>query len=89
MDKLILNIYHGNFEALERPFDADSRENLAMSRLEDLENRITETIPAEYHALLSEYHNAFMEVVDAVAEEDFLEGYRMGVQMMIAAWPKE
>ena len=89
MNKLILNIYHGNLEALERPLDADSKENLAMSRLEDLENRITEAVPVEYHALLSEYHNAFMEVVDAVAEEDFLEGYRMGVQMMIAAWPKE
>ena len=89
MNKLILNIYHGNLEALERPFDADSKENLAMSRLEDLENRITEAVPVEYHALLSEYHNAFMEVVDAVAEEDFLEGYRMGVQMMLAAWPNE
>lgn len=89
MDKLILDIYHRNFEALEKPFRTDARENLAMSHLEDLENRILEAIPAEYHALLSNYHNAFMEVVDAVAEEDFLEGYRMGVQLMIAAWPKE
>ena len=88
MNKLILDIYHRNFEALEKPFRADARENLAMSHLEDLEKRIMKTIPSEYHALFSEYHNAFMEVVDAVAEEDFLEGYRMGVQMMLAAWPK-
>ena len=89
MNKLILDIYHRNFEALEKPFRSDARENLALTRLEDFENKIRDMLPAEYHALLSDYHNAFMEAADAVAEEDFLEGYRMGVQMMLAAWPNE
>ena len=89
MNKLILDIYHRNFEALEKAFIADTRENYALSRLENMEEEIKKAIPEEYHALLSNHHNAFMEVVDAIAEEDFLEGYRMGVQMIIAAWPEK
>ena len=89
MKKFILDLYHRNFEALEKAFISDTRENHALSRLEYMEEEMKKAIPEEYHALLSNYHNAFMEVVDAIAEEDFLEGYRMGVQMMIAAWPKE
>jgi len=89
VNKFILDIYHRDIEALENPFQVEVRENLAMSQLEELESKIKQVIPQEYHVLLSDYHNAFMKVVDAVAEEDFLEGYRMGVHMMLAAWPNK
>lgn len=89
MNKFILDIYHRDIEALENPFQVEARQNIAMSQLEELESKIKKAIPEEYHSLLSVYHNAFMKVVDAVAEEDFLEGYRMGVHMMLAAWPKK
>lgn len=89
MNRFILDIYHRDINALESPFQTGSNENQAMSQLEDLESKIIKVIPEEYHSLLSDYHNVFMKVVDAVAEEDFLEGYRMGVHLMLAAWPKE
>ena len=88
MNKLLLDIYHRNLDALERPFDGVSKENRLLNRVEELHDKIKKQMPESLHPLMDDCYDAYMQAIDAVSEEDFLEGYRMGVHMMLAAWPK-
>ena len=89
MSEIIRELFRGNMEMLERPFEVDSRENAAFSIMETMTEEMKNAIPSEFHPLLEQYQNSMMELMDAACEEEFLSGYRLGVRMMIAAWPED
>ena len=87
MSEIIRELFRGNLEVIERPFDISSRENIRFSEVEILCKKMEEKFPAEYHPLLEQYKTSMMELMDAACEEEYLSGYQFGVRMMAAAWP--
>ena len=87
MSEIIRKIFKGEQDLLEQHFSPSSAENIYFSQMEDLTERMQREIPKESHPLLRQYQDSMMKLIDAACEEDFLCGYRLGVQMMIAAWP--
>lgn len=89
MEKIILDIYRGNYSALDRPYVINSKERNAFAQVDGLKKALEKVLPKEHHSLLEKYYDAFMDAVSATGEQEFVFGYRMGVKMMIAAWPDE
>lgn len=50
-----------------------------------MEQKLREQLSEQQHALLTEYSEAFMKLMDTLSFRDFSQGYRMGVQLMIEA----
>ena len=53
-----------------------------------LEGGVRETLPEGGKAAFDEYVRARVDLSDMACEEDFIAGYQLGVQMMIAAFEK-
>ena len=88
MSEIIRELFRGNMDVFERPFDADSYENETFNEMEKLTEDMKQKIPSEFHLLLEQYQNSMMNLMDVACEEEFLSGYRLGVRLMIAAWPE-
>ncbi len=88
MEKIILDLHRGNFDAFQRAYSKDSEETKAFLRVGELEEKVSAALNPENRPLLKEYAEAFLDLVSAACDEDYLAGYRLGVQMMLAAWPK-
>ena len=86
MEKIVIDIYRGNFSALGRRYPASAKQHLTFDKIEALEDVIKTVLPEEYHALLKQYNDLFMEMMDACCEDDFVAGYGLGVRMILAAW---
>lgn len=89
MKNIITDLYRGNYAAFERPFGHNSEQARILDRIINLEERIKAVLPAESHSLLKEYEDAVADLSGASCERDFFEGYRLGIRLMIAAWPDD
>lgn len=85
MQGIVLDIFRGCFESLERLYGKDSGH--AFDEMEALQQFMKRRIPEEFHSLLEKYEKAMMKVLDEACELDFMAGYQLGVRMMIDAWP--
>jgi len=86
--KIILDLYHGNYNAFDRPYRFGSRQSGAFTCKEMLEKKLEESIDPSLLPLFKEYEEACMHLMDACCEDDFIMGYRLGAQMLMAAWPQ-
>ena len=84
MDKILSELYHGNYSALDAPFDKNADYAKAMSRATALEEALRAALPAELKAKFEEYVNANAAVLMAYGEKDFAEGVRLGARLMLA-----
>ena len=89
MSQIIRKLFRGDLQLLQRPFFSGSRESIAFDVAEQRMDAIKQQVPSEFHPTLEQYQNSMMELMDAACEEEFLSGYRLGVRMMIAAWPED
>ena len=87
MSEIIRKIFRGDANLIEQPFSPSSRESKAFCQMEELTEKMQCEFPKEFHPLLRQYQDSMMKLLDSACEEDFLCGYRLGVQMMLAAWP--
>ena len=88
MKKIILDLYNGNYSAFERRFAPNCEQTKALNRVVELEEEVQKTIPAEYQPLIKAYGDALSDLSSISCQDDFLEGYRLGVRLMLAAWPE-
>ena len=87
MDNIIRDLFRGDWRAFTPEYSPNDRQAQHFCRMEELEAQVLANIPGEYHALLEEYQKAMQDLMDAACEDDFVHGYRLGVQMLMAAWP--
>jgi len=87
MQSIVADIYRGRFDVLERLYKRNSDQ--AFSCMENITASMKRKIPAEYHDLLREFEKSMMDLMDAACEDEFLAGYRLGVRMILAAWPEK
>ena len=87
MRKILLDLYHGNFEAFEPPFTYNAKQSDAFGQVEELEEKLRCVLSEEQQPLLKDLSNAYLHLMDVCCEDDFAFGYSVGVRMLLAAWP--
>ena len=89
MDKILSLLYHGEYSALDTDYEENAPHNLALGKAETLEVQFRDQLPDELKPLFDELKKATTEALDACGLKDFTAGYRMGVQLTMAALPNE
>ena len=89
MDKILSLLYHGEYNALDTDYEENAPHNLALGIVESLEVHFKDQLPDELKPLFEELKKAATEALDARGLKDFTAGYRMGIQLMMAALPNE
>ena len=89
MDKILSLLYHGEYSVLDTDYEENAPHNLALGKVESLEVHFRDQLPDELKPLFEELKKAATEALDACGLKDFTAGYRMGVQLMMAALPNE
>lgn len=89
MDSFIRDLFRGDWRAFMPEYSPDARQSKYFRKMEELDAQMHTDIPSEYHPLLEEYQGNMMSLMDAACEDDFVHGYRLGIQMLLAAWPRD
>ena len=89
MESILSAIYHGKFTAFEVKNEQGAAHTVALEKVDTLEEQFLEKLPKELHPLFDELRTAALNALDAYGLYDFTVGYRLGVQMMLAALPNE
>jgi len=88
METIVRQLFRGNAQAVDDICIKETKASDILGRIEEMENDLKSNIPSEYHAQMQQLFDTYMEFSDACAEDEFINGYRFGMQMMLAAWPK-
>ena len=84
MRKILEELYHGNLSVDERAIRAESKYARALAEVAKVEEAIYERLPEKDHALLRDYARASAQLANVSMVEDFITGFRMGAQIMMA-----
>lgn len=87
MKNILVDLYHGNDTSFEGNYGSSPAYQAAAAHRENLEMELRRALPEDQKAAFDEYTMAFYKMNDLCGEQDFIAGYRFGVQMMIAALP--
>ena len=82
--KILEKLYHGNLSVDERTIRAGSKYARALAEVAKIEEAIYERLPEKDHALLRDYALASAQLANVSMVEDFITGFRMGAQIMMA-----
>jgi hypothetical protein len=86
MRNILVDLYRGNLSQAERAFKRSTDYARTMNRIVEIEEKIRAVIPEEHAELLRQFVSAQADLAAASCLEDFISGYRMGVQFMLAAF---
>ncbi len=89
MESILSAIYHGKFTAFEIKNEQGAAHTASLEKVDALEEQFLEKLPKELQPLFDELRTAAVNALDAYGLYDFTVGYRLGVQMMLAALPNE
>jgi hypothetical protein len=89
MRNILVDFYRGNLSPTERAYKRGTDYARIMNRIVGIEEQIRAVIPDEYAELLRQFANAQADLSAASCLEDFISGYWMGVQFMLAAFPDD
>ena len=84
MRKILEELYHGNLSVDERTIRAGRKYARALADVAKIEEAIYERLPEKDHALLRDYALASAQLANVSMVEDFITGFRMGAQIMMA-----
>ena len=84
MRKILEELYHGNLSVDERTIQAGSKYARALAEVAKIEEALYEKFPEKDHALLRDYALASAQLANVSMVEDFITGFRMGAQIMMA-----
>ena len=86
MRNILVDLYRGNLALSERAYKRGTDYAHTMNRIVEIEGKIRAVIPKEHEELLRQFASAQADLAAASCLEDFISGYRMGVQFMLAAF---
>ena len=84
MRRILKELYHGNLSVDECTIRAGSKYARALAEVAKIEEALYEKIPEIDHALLRDYALASAQLANVSMVEDFITGFRMGAQIMMA-----
>ena len=86
MDRIIRELYRGNYEVFDHKYRYNAEHKKTLDDVERLETELVRFLPDEGKALFREYSNACGMLSCITCEDVFLEGYRLGVRIILAAF---
>lgn len=89
MDQIIRDIFGGRFDAFEREYQAKPEYKNALDEILRIGQEIESVAPEGLMPLIRQYSDACSNLSNIACEEEYLRGYRLGAQMMLAAFSKE
>lgn len=89
MDNILKDLYFGRYAAFERKLEPNGDHAKAIERVVNLEGSLVKRLPADLVEPFRDYANAVADLASITGEEEFEEGYRLGVRMLLAALPTE
>ncbi len=82
MPKTLKALYYGNISPFEAPIPAGSPLRKLASRLAKCEAELAERLDSEGRQLLKDFDELHQQVASINSEENFIQGFRLGVQLM-------
>ncbi len=82
MPEMLKALYYGNISPFEAPIPAGSPLRKLASKLAKCETELTELLDAEGRQLLKDFDDLHQQVASINAEENFIQGFRLGVRLM-------
>ena len=89
MDNILKDLYFGRYAAFERKYEPNGDHAEAIERVVSLEEALVNRLPADLIQPFRDYANAVADLASITGEEEFEEGYRLGVRMLLSALPAE
>jgi hypothetical protein len=86
MRNILVDLYRGNLSLSERSYKRGTDYARTMNRIVEIEGKIRAVIPEEHEDLLRQFASAQADLAAASCLEDFISGYRIGAQFMLAAF---
>ena len=86
MRNILVDLYRGNLSPTARAYKRGTDYARTMNRIVEIEGQIKAVIPEEHENLLRQFASAQADLAAVSCLEDFISGYRMGVQFMLAAF---
>lgn len=87
MPSILSELYRGSYNVMKCAYHSDTAfaRNKLCTDQENLEEEIINALPDEKKYLFKQYLKVSSDLNFASSEEDFIEGFRLGVRLMIAA----
>jgi len=89
MKDILKELYFGKYAPFERSYAPDSEHTKALNKVVALEADMQKALSPEQWTMFRLYADAVAVLASISAEEEFKEGYRLGVRMLLAAFPDE
>jgi len=84
MKNILSEIYQGNYDVLKRKDRKGTAFAATLNRMNELETVIRKALPDDVKDAFDAYIQAQADLADMACEEDFISGYQLGVQMLLA-----
>ena len=81
-------MYYGNYAAFERTYTRESEQAKALGIVVDLEERLQNTLTEVQKDLFKQCDDAVAELTSVSNADSFVEGYQLGVNLILAAVPE-
>ena len=77
-----------NYAAFERTYSRESEQAKALGIVVDLEEKLRSMLSEEQKALFKQYDDAVADLASVSNADCFVEGYQLGVNLILAAFPE-
>lgn len=88
MRDILRDLYYGNYAAFERTYSHESKQAQALGIVVDLEEKLRNILSEEQKALFKQYDDAIADLASVSNADCFVEGYQLGVNLILAAFPE-
>lgn len=88
MRDILRDLYYGNYAAFERTYTRDSEQAKALEIVVDLEEKLWNTLTEAPKELFKKYDDAVADLASVSNADSFVEGYQLGVNLILAAFPE-
>lgn len=83
MHDILSELYLGNYRPFARSYPPDSPCLKQSIHVSDLQDELARSLPAELRDKFLEYVRACGQLTDLEGQEDFREGFRLGIRLML------
>ena len=85
MNSILSEIYRGEYTAIQKHYRKGTQFARLLEQTNKLEVQIREGLPESLKAAFDHYLKASADLSYLACEEDYIAGYKLGVQMILAA----
>ena len=88
VDQIVRDLFSGNYTAFEPMYQKNSAYANALDEVLRIGREFEQKAPVELMPLFQAYSEACSKLSNIACEEEYLHGYRIGAQFMLAVFPQ-